>query len=381
MPKKQNAYGTPNLKKSAKMPRITTNPKVKDVEAEFMRILRQGANLAAHDGDLFVKKRRLRYTHVNAAGVNEARNHFQGMQRLRKGKFMVISGGDVTEPVSHLFVIRMGSRKAKGAWGSNLSQSLHPPQNDKIVKTIPLDKDRWHAGGISRSGDLLAVPLENKKKKKSKIIFLDVNDPVNPLLLDCEIDRQNMIKAGAVAFGKLSNGKFLCAVWREVKKKPKGRLDFYVSKSEDIIQGFEEKTVTWNYGSLKSKSKRDPSYQNINFIEPDEPDDTPSMTRLYMVATENTAAAAPIQNGKDLADLYEVLVPDDIIISPGKIPELHRIKSRQFSCEREYGNLDAAGGIYIGGDSLIHLYTGFHWRVLETVRFVEFSSVPANSSP
>jgi hypothetical protein len=100
-----------------------------------------------------------------------------------------------------------------------------------------------------------------------------------------------------------------------------------------------------------------------------------------MVATENTAAAAPIQNGKDLADLYEVLVPDDIIISPGKIPELNRIKSRQFSCEREYGNLDAAGGIYIGGDSLIHLYTGFHWRVLETVRLVEFSSVPANSSP
>ncbi len=381
MPNKQNAYGTPNLKKSAMMPKITKNPQIKDVEAEFKRISQQGANLAAHDGDLFVKERKFRYTHINVPGVNEARNHLQGMQRLRKGKFMVISGGDVTEPVSHLFVVRMGSRKAKGAWSSNLSQSLHPPGNDKIVRTIPLDKNRWHAGGVSRSGDILAVPLENKKKKKSKIIFLDMSDPVNPLLLDCEIDRLNLTKAGAVALGKLSSGKFLCAVWREVKKKPKGRLDFYVSRSTDIIQGFEEKKVTWNYGSLKSKSKRDPSYQNINFVEPEEPGNTPGMTRLYMVATENTAFAAPILHGKNLADLYEVRIPDDIIISPGKIPQLKRIRSRQFSCDREFGNLDAAGGIYIGRDKLMHLYTGFHWRVLETVRFVEFSSAPAASSP
>lgn len=61
MPKSQGAYGTPNLKKSAKMPKITKNLKVKDVEAEFKRISRQGANLAVHDGDLFVKKRKLRY--------------------------------------------------------------------------------------------------------------------------------------------------------------------------------------------------------------------------------------------------------------------------------------------------------------------------------
>ena len=65
---------------------------------------------------------------------------------------------------------------------------------------------------------------------ESKIVFLHMAHPENPTQLDCDIKRPNIAKAGAVAFAKLLNGKFVCGVWREVKKKPVGRLDFMYPK-------------------------------------------------------------------------------------------------------------------------------------------------------
>jgi hypothetical protein len=381
-------YGVPNpVLTDREIPLVASNHIVPDVESAFARISIQADHLAAHDGDLFARKRKFRYTHVNRKGVNAARNHFQGLQRLRKGKYLVISGGDVTEAVSHLFIARMGSRRAKGPWGSNLLFSIRPDKSDRIVKTVPLNKKFWHAGGLSLLGDILAVPLESKTK--SKIAFLHMLDPESPTFLDCDINRPRVGKAGAVALGTLTDGRVVCAVWREVGEKPKGRLDFYLSETDDIRDGFEEdknglanerKVVTWNYGSLELDEDRDPQYQCINFIEGQDKDAHNGVTRLYMVGTENRAAAAPLQGGPDLVDLFRVSIPNDMFGSPTKTPDFLRLNTRQFFCNREYCNFDAAAGTYIDAGGGLSLYASYHWRVDDTIRFAEFRCQPDDES-
>jgi hypothetical protein len=248
------------------------------------------------------------------------------------------------------------------------------------VKVAALDKELWHAGGISLLGDILAVPLESDTR--SKIVFLHMLDPENPTQLDCEIKRTNIASAGAVALARLVNGKFVCAVWREVKKKPKGRLDFYVSKTDDIREGFEEnpdgrkKIVTWSYGSLNLNEDRDPRYQCVNFIEPINKDAGNGVTRLYMIATENGSPASPLLGGPDIADLFEILIPETMSNSPGNLPTLRRIDTKQFFCNREYCNLNAAGGVYIDPVTGLSVYSGYHWRVDDTIRFSEFRPEP-----
>lgn len=215
-------------------------------------------------------------------------------------------------------------------------------------------------------------------------------DPENPTRVPCEINRPNR-KAGAAAIAKLTNGKFVCAVWREVDRKPKGRIDFYVSKSAEIRDGFEEKhngaegeskSVTWNYGDLDdSEGVRDPQYQCINFIEPIDNDAGDGITRLFMIGAENSALAAPIQGGDDFVDLFEVLIPNDMLISSSRKPVLRKIQTKKFFCRnREYYNFDAAGGIYVDHNEGLYLYSGYHWRVNETIRFAEFRSTPDPAS-
>ncbi len=372
----KDVYNDPNLNKTSReISLVTDNRKISDAAAEFQRISIHADHLAANDGVLFSDKRRFRYTHVNRKGINKAKNHFQGIQRLRKGKYLVISGGDGTEPASHVFVIKMETRISTGPWGSNLLMSNRPKESDNIVKTIPLSNEFWHAGGLSILGDILAVPIEGEKK--SRIVFLHMLNPEDPTQLDCDIERPNNT-GGAVALAKLVNGKFVCAVYREVKKKPIVRLDFYVSKSNDIREGFEEnadgskKFVTWSYGNLNLDEEHDPSYQNVNFIEAIDKDAGDGVTRLYMIGTQNTSSGAPLLGGRDLADLFKVEIPDDLFNSPGKIPILEKLDSKQFFCDRAYCNFAGAGGIYVDPVSGLSLYSGVHWRSDDMIRFSEF---------
>jgi len=387
MAKKNPEYGTLILEKTSREVSLNvSNRKVADVVAEFKRISIHGDHLAANDGELFEDKRRFRYTHVNRRRFNLAVNHFQGLQRLRSGKYLAISGADFTEPMSHIFVIKMGSRKARGAWGSNLLFSKRPKASDNLVKTIPLNRKFPHGGGMSAVGDILAVPLEGDNE--SKIVFLNMADPEDPTQLDCDIQRPKIAKAGAVAFAKLLNGKFVCGVWREVKKKPVGRLDFYISETTDLRDGFgksqagskETRNVaTWSYGDMKfsnSADDRGPGYQSINFIEPINKDAGNGVTRLYMIATENGSDLSPLQGGPDLVDLIEVLIPEDISNAPGKIPTLTKLDTKQFFCNREYCNLDAGGGIYVDPVSGFSLYSCYHWRSDDMIKLSEFRAEP-----
>jgi hypothetical protein len=83
---------------------------------------------------------------------NGVQNHFQGAQRLSHGKFIAISGGDWRTPMSHVFIVKMRSRKRVGPWRTNAFASNDPPTKDTIVKTIGIDSVMWHAGGMDVLG-------------------------------------------------------------------------------------------------------------------------------------------------------------------------------------------------------------------------------------
>ncbi len=353
---------------------IASHPQITDVEAQFARICAHGDFLEAWDGELIPD---LRYTRVNIGKKGRARNHFQGIQRLRLGKYMVVSGGDITEPASHLFLFNLKSRRARGPWGSNVLLAREPIREDSIVKTIALDEKLWHAGGISVLGDILAVPIEGGER--SRIAFLHMADPLKPKRLPCDIDRPDR-KASAVALARMPGGKFVCGVWWEAARKFRGRIDFYVSRSRNFLDGFHDRVVTYSFNSLGLGDDRDPSYQNINFILQRGED---SEAALYMIGTENGADAAPVFGGPDIADLYRIELPEGFLNGDDSVdaPKLTRVAARQFRCKNQYGNLDAAGGIYVDSNGRLNLYAGYHWRVDHMIRLTEFSSEPDRNAP
>jgi hypothetical protein len=116
---------------------------VKHVEAEFARIRSRGEYMAAWDGEQIAP---WLYTMLDE-NDNGLQNHFQGAQRLGHGKFLAISGGDWRTPMSHLFIVKMHSRKRVGPWSTNVLASTDPPTKDTIVKTIGIDSMMWHSGG------------------------------------------------------------------------------------------------------------------------------------------------------------------------------------------------------------------------------------------
>ncbi|MFB0565301.1 MAG: hypothetical protein ACETWK_06430 [Candidatus Aminicenantaceae bacterium] len=388
MSNQDREYGIPHLELTPLDATLNTQiQSVTDVPGEFDRILKKGDLLAVQEGEIFKRPREFRYVYVSRTGLTQARNHFQGIQRLRKGQYFVFSGADITEPVSHLFVGRMETRRARGPWGSNLLFSARPKDRDRIVKVIPLDIHCWHAGGVSVLGDILAVPIEGNNM--SKILFLHLFDPENPTRLACEINRPNIAKAGAVALSRLSSGKFVCAVWREVKRKPLGRLDFYISKTENLQDGFIEKpdgddnecmAITWNWGDLNLNEPHNPKYQSVNFVCPSSSDAGDGMTLLYLIGTENDDPKVPIARGADYADLYEVLIPNDMFTNQEKIPILKRLQRKQFFPNREYCNFSAAAGIHVGSKCKLSLYGGYYYRVGDTIKFMEFRSLPDQKS-
>lgn len=353
----------------------TDGPVVTDALLAFERIRAKGDDLALWDGGLFPQ---LRYTRVNIGKKNRARNHFQGIQRLRDGLHCVISGGDVIEPASHVFIARLPSCRNLGPWGSNLLLSREPSLGDSVVRTIAFDRGLWHSGGISLLGNALAIPLEGDVG--SRIVFVDVTDPERPRRIAIDIERPGR-KAGAVALARIMDGRFLCAVWWEVQAKPRGRIDFYLSKDDDLFHGFVAQPIEWSWAAVAVESgqpgnqpgdRGDPAYQCINFVA--EPGGG-----LYLVGTENNSSKAPLDRDNDRADLLRVELPASSGESSAPPPRLVRIATRQLKCRDEFGNFDAAAGVYVTPDGQLHLYSAYHWRMKDLIRLSEFSAEPEPS--
>jgi hypothetical protein len=364
---------------------VDENPRVKDILLEFSQLGSRGDDrhghgdiLAVSDNGIFQAPREFRYTKVNQEGVNAAFNHFQGIQRLRAGRYAVISGADFTEPSSHLFVIRCGSRDARFPWSSNLTFTGEPPEDDAVVRVIALDRGLWHPGGISALGDVLAVGLDGNGP--SRVMFFHMADPENPTRFPAraDIQRPSRAKSSAVALAKIPDRGYLCAVWWEDgDADPEGRIDFHVSRGTDLRDGFLDEWVRWEFDQALGDDRPEPRYQSVNFVTADDMDAGDGRIRLYLIGTENDAAGAPVQNGRNWADLFEVLVDPAIFGDPaGHEPRLTLRKSKEFHAPREYCNFDAAAGVYVSRRGELLLYGGYHWQVHNSLRFAEFRANP-----
>lgn len=150
---------------------------VNDVVATFNKVRTHGDKLGYRIGSQF------------PSGYTSLSKHFQGIQRLRSGKFMAVTGSH--DRVSHLFIVEMGSRPARGKYRSNRLSSNHPPSNDVVVAVEEISSHLKHAGGLQVTGDYLAIGVE--EGQESKIFFYDVSDPRNPRKLPYVIDQGNRI--------------------------------------------------------------------------------------------------------------------------------------------------------------------------------------------
>jgi hypothetical protein len=312
------------------------------------------------------------YTFQNVDG-GETRTHFQGVQRLSGHPLLVVSGGDRKKKVSHLFLIQCTPRTTWGPMGSNLWSSPRPPSADRLRRIIALDQQRWHAGGISVLGDIIAVPLEGDGN--AEVVFLDLSTTETPrwaqpaTTIPCATHA-----AGAVALTRTPGGRFLLAVWRDEIKaagEKTGRLDFFLSAnavaSDQRSTAFEpawQFLGAWVYpeqptGTMPEK----PHYQGISFVW------DRGTGQLFLIGTRNTDMTAPNNVGHDMADLFGVVPP-----VPGQAPALDFVTSSRFHGGDMFCNFAGGGGAFVSETGALALYGAFHFRGDGIFRLSEFWS-------
>ncbi|MDX1650231.1 MAG: hypothetical protein R3263_10290, partial [Myxococcota bacterium] len=280
--------------------------------------------------------------------VDFGAEHFQGVQR--KGRHLILSGGmKYTEPQrAQLIVVEMGSRPAEGPWSIPAYPASHkdPHPADRIVSVVDLDQRLWHAGGIQRDGDVLAVGLFGGGA--SQVRFYDVRDPTRPVEIEgARIARR--AKSHAAGLTTLADGRHLAVAWDDA------HLDFYRSRSPDVADGFEpgfqrvhkreaEGGVTPGgcpddvEAALHGRVGPCGTFQNVNLVT-DCDDDT------YLLGFRNTNKNI-LGEGGDFAALYEVRWPGGYDAKPA----VRLVDRKHMYC---YGpcNFGGGAGIYRAGSA------------------------------
>ena len=317
---------------------------IDDVEAAFARIDVRGEHLVAPTNGL-IPDPRYRTSLRNWFGLL---NHFQGIQRLAHSDYLVLSGSNPRSSSAELFVVRLGEDRAG------------------VVARIAVDSTMWHAGGLSTVGRILAVPLHGASPRHAKVVFYDMNDPERPLRLPVEIDRPGR-KASAVAVTDLPNGRYLAAVLSAYDGLPR-RMDFYLSRSTALGDGFLPAFVTWHVGDVNARAGQERTFshfQGLNFVRQTD-------GRLFLVGFHNSFASPSILPGRDYADLYEVVFPAGSLnaISPALArPDVIKIANRRLQCTGGYCNLDAAAGLFVDADTqTLSVYAAPGWLNGDVVR-------------
>jgi len=386
MATKENVYPGITVEDISQEPEnfLDHNPPVKNVIRAFALIPNQPDYLAVTDGGLFPRGK---YVNNNTSG--NTRNHFQGIQRLRDGVYVVLSGGDIQVEVPQLFLVKLDSlQKSDELYrlplGSNLLRKKKPEKEDgdNLINIFAIedyveDETRyWHAGGIHRCGDILSVPLEASEQGASKIAFLATSDPENPkrirLASENEILRESD-KAGATALVKLPSGQFLCAVWDD-QNEERPKLDFYLSRSDSLWDGFVTEPVRWHFDEIQPKGvniSEPVKYQNISLIYEDG-------GSLYLVGLRNEARLTPHDLDDDVVELFLLEFPETRILDE-RAPVLEKpvitlVGRKRFHPKRRWFNMGAAAGLDIDRLGRLHIYAAYHWRANRQIRFAEFGS-------
>ncbi len=295
-------------------------------------------------------------------------NHFQGICRLQKEDFFIISGGSKKSSVAQLFIIKIESAKVhrSGAVGSNV---IHKPLNeqDTLLDIICLHEGpMWHAGGISLCGDVLLVPLEGelaltgKKQHHSRIEFYDVSDPLKIYQLPYQIDRR-LQKAGAVSMMKQPSGVYILVIWTDSDKGSK-RFDFYVSTTRELQDGFELQDSV-SLDDIFDRKGRDPSFQSIDLILQKD-------GRMFLTAYCNTRKTAPTIDGTNQLYLYELKSEQG---ERGRGFSLHQLLIKSFDKGKHQYNMAAATGLHVTQRGRLILYGAHHWLTGKHINVAEFA--------
>src|SRR5262245_59912472 len=176
---------------------------VEDVPATLLRVPQFGTALGFHL--------------AGAEGVGGYRRHWQGVQRLdvRDTTYMFVSrsGSSTAVLVVSLASRRAGSGPLGRSWVPTEGGGTgEPPAEDRVVAQIPFDTGYSHAGGLSLTGTVLAVPLDGEGR--SQITFYDVSDPMRARRLGV-VDHNDTprpstpTEASAVGLGRLADGRYL----------------------------------------------------------------------------------------------------------------------------------------------------------------------------
>lgn len=288
-------------------------------------------------------------------------NHFQGLQRIRSGNYLAISGNGKTH--SHLFIIEMRSRARNGPFGSNLtSRDENLPRFDKVVKKVAIHSEMTHAGGFQSVGDYIAVGIEHDGL--SRVILYDVSEPTSPKSVN-EVDRTSLAlvagqkpSAGAVGILKQSDGKYLLVVGRADSLV----LDFYRSRGDSLdVTGFDF-IGSWKKAELKSDNGMDDNfgkYQSLNLIQQCDGE-------VFLLGLHRRGGTGGVTGGgSDFADLFRVKFKRN-----GQ-PEITKTANKHLTCDG--CNMDAGSGVFVDVSGAMYIYGVEHWYDDSQVRFNEFS--------
>jgi len=341
----------------------STNPTVPDdVEAAFSRIETRGAHVTACAGGLIPKPQ---YRPAITNFLFGLRNHFQGIQRLPQPGYVAVSGSN--RHGSDLFIVRLPK-------GDPQSRSC----DGEVVARIELDPVLGHAGGLSMLGSILAVPMHGGSPRVAKVVFFDVAQPESPHRLSVEIVRPGR-KASATAVTRLPNGHYLAGVVAAFDGLPL-RVDFYLSQSTVLDDGFRPEPVMWRVADVKARPDQERTFnhfQSINFIQQ-------SDGRLYLVGFHNSVAPQTILPGRDYADLYEVVFSKAMTEGGNpalEMPSVIKAANRRFQCTDGYCSLDAAAGLFIDPvTKAMSVYATPGWIDGNRVKLTVYPSASGKSS-
>jgi hypothetical protein len=165
---------------------------------------------------------------------------------------------------------------------------------------------------------------------KTRIVFYDMSNPLEPVLLPCSLELDH--GAGAVGLAKLDDGHFLMGLaWgfgEEVKFWRSNKTSFF-------DEGFRfEYHDTWYPPGPKACSNPwaicNNTYQSISFVTQAEDN------RLFMLAGRNTNVLAPHVPGEDVITVYEITG-----VAPGEeiVLEQHR-SERAFTFQNDSSFVD-----------------------------------------
>lgn len=299
----------------------------------------------------FAPPREFRYMERTVTGKNRSDNHFQGIQLA--GDCLYLTGADWNEKRAHLLIVRV-NRRENGV-----------PVGAQLERIVAIDDEHPHPGGCHRMGNLLVVPLEGGGRG-SRVKFFHIADPFDPKLVggNSTIER-SYPKAGAAAITRLAHPsrRLVTAVWSDAKKS---LIDLYLSRGEDVRDGFFADPITIDFGETLGFH---PFYQAIAFLAAEAAG--PNEARLWLVGMGNSKSRSGLLKGKNVADLIElrVPVPPNGAWAAGATASIRHAADRQFEVGRSDGNFSAAAGIDLDADGHLGFYAAHHWRDDQGLRF------------